>query len=63
MADLIVRANSGAMKGLAVLGYPNRNTGPVAAVLSYFVRTLNEELPESVKILSQNGGVEIVSPP
>jgi hypothetical protein len=43
MADLIIQAASGAMKGLAVLGY-SRAEGQVAASLIDIRNTLNELL-------------------
>jgi len=57
MADLIVKANSGAMKGLDLLRCP-RKVGRVAAALVDIQSTLNEILPVEVKALFHGGAVE-----
>ena len=57
MADLIVKANLGAMKGLGLFECP-RKVGRVAAALVDIRGTLNEKLPVEIKALFHGGAVE-----
>jgi hypothetical protein len=50
LAALIFQANSGAMSGLDILGFPRHETA-VAEALGFLRDTLNSRLPETVKAM------------
>jgi hypothetical protein len=58
LADLIIKANSGAIKGLELLGFQcHHDRVQVAAAIQGIQQYLNTELPKSVKHLFSDGKV------
>ena len=55
MASLVVRINSGAMKGLEKLGF-RRSEVQIMKAIVYLKDTLNRTLPGDVKALFHGGG-------